>query len=114
MNRTTLVGRLTKDPDVRVTEDQKTIARFTLAINRNKKDTDYIPCVAFNKTAELVEKYFHKGDRIGVWGSIRTGKYEKDGRTVYTTDVYVDEIEFLQDKKEAGVDNNPFLGLPEA
>lgn len=114
MNSWVGVGRLTKDPDVRVTEDQKTIARFSIAINRNKKDTDYINCVAFGKTAELVEKYFHKGDRIGVFGSIRTGSYEKDGKKITTFDIVVDEIEFLQDKKNPGVDNNPFLDLPEA
>ena len=110
MNRVIIVGRLTKDPEIRVTEAQKTIGRFTVAVNRNKNEADYINCVAFDRRAELLEKYFHKGDRIGVFGSIKTGSYEKDGRRIATFDIVVDEIEFLQDKK----DNNPFLDLPEA
>lgn len=110
MNRVIIVGRLTKDPEIRVTEAQKTIGRFTVAVNRNKNEADYINCVAFDRRAELLEKYFHKGDRIGVFGSIKTGSYEKDGRRISTFDIVVDEIEFLQDKK----DNNPFLDLPEA
>ena len=95
------VGRLTADPEIRVAaESQKTIARFRVAINRNKKEADFINCVAFDKTAELLEKYFHKGDRIGIQGRIQTGSYtNKDGQTVYTTDVMVGSIEFLQDKK---------------
>lgn len=112
MNNVQLVGRLTKDPEIRViAESQKSVARFTVAVNRNKTDADFIPCVAFDKKAELLEKYVHKGDRIGVIGSIKTVSYEKDGHKVYTTDVYVNEIEFLQDKKEEvpGVDDNPFL-----
>ena len=114
MNRVIIVGRLTKDPEIRVTEAQKTIGRFTVAVNRNKNEADYINCVAFDRRAELLEKYFHKGDRIGVFGSIKTGSYEKEGRRISTFDIVVDEIEFLQDRKQPGVDNNPFLDLPEA
>lgn len=101
MNLWVGVGRLTADPEIRVaSETQKTIARFSVAINRNKKDADFINCVAFDKTAELLEKYFHKGDRIGVQGRIQTGSYKnRDGQTVRTTDVMVSSIEFLQDKK---------------
>ena len=95
------VGRLTADPEIRVaSETQKTIARFSVAINRNKKDADFINCVAFDKTAELLEKYFHKGDRIGIQGRIQTGSYKnRDGQTVRTTEVMVSSIEFLHDKK---------------
>lgn len=99
MNKWAGVGRLTKDPEIRITQEQKTVGRFTMAINRYKQDADFINCVAFGKQAELLEKYFRKGDRIGVAGSIKTGSYEKDGKKVYTTDIWVDEIEFLQDKK---------------
>lgn len=112
MNNVQLVGRLTKDPEIRViAESQKSVARFIVAVNRNRNEADFISCVAFDKKAELLEKYFHKGDRIGVIGSIKTGSYEKDGRKVYTTEIYVDKIEFLQDKREEvpGVDDNPFL-----
>lgn len=101
MNKWIGVGRLTKDPEIRVTQEQKSIGRITVAINRNRKDADFISCIAFDKKAELLEKYFRKGDRIGIVGSIRTGSYKnRDGQTVYTTDVMVDEIEFLQDKKQ--------------
>lgn len=101
MNQVQLVGRLTKDPEIRVTQAQKSIGRFTIAINRNSQTADFVPCVAFDKTAGLLEKYFRKGDRIGVIGSIRTNSYkDRDGKTVYTTDVWVDRLEFLQDKRE--------------
>lgn len=110
------VGRLTADPEIRVaSETQKTIARFSVAINRNKKDADFINCVAFDKTAELLEKYFHKGDRIGIQGRIQTGSYKnRDGQTVRTTDVMVSSIEFLQDKKaEAEPAQTSFVDLGE-
>lgn len=101
MNNWAGAGRLTADPEIRVTGDQLTVARFTMAINRNRKETDFIPVVAFGKTAELIEKYFHKGDRIGVVGRIQTGSYKnKDGVTVKTFDAVANEIEFLQDKKQ--------------
>ena len=111
MNKAILVGKLTKDPEIRVNQDQKTIARFSVAVNRVKEGADFLNCVAFDRKAELLEKYFHKGDRIGVIGSIRTGSYtNREGQKVNTTEIMVDEIEFLQDKKEApGVDDNPFL-----
>jgi single-strand DNA-binding protein len=112
MNKAILVGRLTKDPEIRVTENQKTIARFTVAVNRVKEGADFLNCVAFDRKAELLEKYFHKGDRIGVIGSIRIGSYtNKEGQKVNTTEIMVDEIEFLQDKREEvpGIDDNPFL-----
>lgn len=110
------VGRLTADPEIRVaSESQKTIARFSVAINRNKKDADFINCVAFDKTAELLEKYFHKGDRIGIQGRIQTGSYKnRDGQTVRTTEVMVSSIEFLQDKKaEAEPAQMSFVDLGE-
>ena len=112
MNKVILVGRITRDPEIRVNQDQKEIARFTVAVNRNKKETDFIPCVAFDRKAELLEKYFKKGDRIGVTGRLQIGSYtNKDGVRMTTVDVIADEIEFLQDKREEvpGVDDNPFL-----
>ena len=74
-----------------------TIARFTIAINRIKKDeADFISCVAFKKTAEIIEKYCHKGSSVGVTGHIQTGSYQKqDGTKVYTTDVIVDKLDLL-------------------
>lgn len=112
MNNWSGAGRLTRDPEIRVTETQKTVARFTVAINRSKTEADFIRCVAFDKEAEFLEKYFHQGDRIGVTGSIRTGSYtNKDGQKVQTTEIYANKVEFLQDKREEvpGIDDNPFL-----
>jgi len=103
MNVVTLVGRLTKDPEIKYGSSGKAYARFTLAITRplNKDETDFIDCVAFGKTAELIEKYIKKGNRFGVVGRIQVGSYEKDGEKRVTTDVMVDQIEFLESKAEA-------------
>lgn len=103
MNVVVLIGRLVRDPEVRYTGDNKAIAKFSLAVNRMKKDeADFINCVAFGKTAEVVEKYVKKGSRISVRGKIQTGSYEKDGKKVYTTDVIIDDLQMLDSKKESG------------
>lgn len=104
MNSVILSGRLTKDPVGQATTSGTSIARFSLAVSRGKdKDgnelTDYPNCVAFGKTADLVEKYTAKGSKVMVQGKLQTGSYEKDGRKVYTTDVIVDRIEFMDSKK---------------
>ena len=104
MNSVQLVGRFTRDPDVRYTDGGLSIARFSLAVDRRyKKDgertADFINCVSFGKTAEFIEKYFQKGMRIGVNGRIQTGSYtNKDGVKVYTTDVVVENCEFVESK----------------
>lgn len=105
MNRWVGMGRLTKEPDVRIStgENRMTITRYTVAIDRRGKDqpADFIPCVSFGKTAEFAEKWFHQGMRICVEGRIQTGSYkDKEGRTVYTTEVVVDNHEFAQNKSE--------------
>jgi len=99
MNSTVLTGRLTKDPEVRYS-NEKAVARFTLAVNRRGKDAgaDFISCVAFGKTAEMIEKYFRKGMKMDLSGRIQTGNYEKDGRKVYTTDVVAENVEFGESK----------------
>lgn len=107
MNKVALVGRLTKDIELRGDGDEA-FAKFTVAINRpfkNKKtneyEADFVSCIAFGKTAEFVSKWFSKGDPLGVTGRIQTGSYEnKNGDTVYTTDVVVDAAEFVCGKKE--------------
>lgn len=111
MNHVDLVGRLTKDPEVRTGEGGKNIARFTVAVSREYKnkdgnyDADFISVITFGKTAEFVEKYFSKKSWIGLKGSIRTGKYvNKEGRTIYTTDVVAESVEFVGDK--GGSDKN--------
>lgn len=108
MNKLNLVGRLTRDPDISNTNNGKIIARFTVAAQRRYKnsqgqyDSDYIPCVAFEKTAELLEKYFHKGDPIGVSGHLQSGSYEnKNGAKVYTLDCYVDDVEFVGNRNNS-------------
>ncbi len=112
MNKAMLTGRLTKDPNVRYSQgnDQMCIARFTLAVDRrrsrnqeNGQTADFISCVAFGKTGEFVEKYAKKGMKFDVVGRIQTGSYQnKDGQTVYTTDVVVEDIEFGESKNAQG------------
>ena len=96
INKVILMGRLTADPELKKTGDGVSVIRFTVAVNRPKqKDkeqaADFISCVAFRQTAEFISKYFRKGSAIIVFGTIRTGFYEKDGTRIYTTDVIADE-----------------------
>lgn len=107
MNKVILCGRLTRDPNVIVTQGEKptTIARWTLAVDRRFKregeqEADFINCVAFGKTAEFIQKYFTKGMKMIVEGRITTGSYEKDGVKHYTTDVTVEQVEFAESKRE--------------
>ncbi len=113
MNRVCLVGRLARDPEVRYSqgENSTAIARFTLAVDRKYKKgnedvaADFINIVVFGKRAEFVEKYFHKGNKIGIEGRIQTGSYtNKDGVKVYTTDVVADDVEFVESKNSSGGD----------
>ena len=104
MNKVILMGRLTKDPEVNTTANGNTIARFNLAVDRRYKSdgqptADFPSIVAFNKTAEFVEKYIHKGMKIALEGRIQTGNYDKDGVKHYTTDVIADSVEFAESKK---------------
>lgn len=107
MNSVQLVGRFTRDPDVRYTDGGSTVARFTLACDRRFKrdgedNADFISCVAFGKTAEFIEKYFMKGQRIGLNGRIQTGSYvNQEGTKVYTTDVIAENVEFVESKASA-------------
>lgn len=106
MNKVVLMGRLTRDPDVRYSqgENATAVARFTLAVDRRFKrqgeqDADFISCVAFGKTAEHIEKYYRQGLKAVISGRIQTGSYtNKDGQKVYTTDVVVEETEFAESK----------------
>lgn len=102
MNKVILMGRLTRDPEVRYTQGEKEMAvgRFTLAVDRKARgETDYIPCVAFAKWGEFTEKYLHQGIKIVLEGRIQTGSYtNREGKRVYTTDVVADNIEFAESK----------------
>ena len=110
MNKAILMGRLTRDPEVRYSQgdNQMAIARYTLAVDRrfnrnNDENTaDFIPCVAFGKAGEFAERYFRKGTKIAVTGRIQTGSYtNKDGVKVYTTEVIVEEQEFAESKNSS-------------
>lgn len=116
MNAVVLVGRTTRDIELRRTGNGTAVASFTLAVNRDFKtndgqEADFIQCVAWKKTAELLEQYVHKGDRIAVNGSIRTRNYEDShGRTVYVTEVLVNHVEFLETKnrEQSNYNNNGY------
>lgn len=111
MNTVVLVGRTTKDIELRRTGSGTAVASFTLAVNRDFRtqdgqDADFIQCVAWKKTAELLEQYVHKGDRIALNGSIRTRNYEDNyGKKVYVTEVLVNHVEFLETKKNSEQSN---------
>lgn len=125
MNKVILMGRLTKEPEVRYTQNdsnQMAIARFTLAVDRRIKkegqqDADFISCVAFGRQGEFAEKYLKQGTKIALVGRIQTGSYtNKDGQKVYTTDVVVEEMEFAESKKESKPQEAPdsgFMDVPD-
>lgn len=105
MNNVSLIGRLTKDPDLKTTQSGLSVCRFTVAVDRpysKEKQTDFINCIAWRQTADFIWKYFAKGQRIALIGSIQTGSYEKDGSKVYTTEVNVSNVEFCESKKQSG------------
>lgn len=107
MNKAILIGRLTKDPEKRTTQQGTSVASFSIACQKRVKnaqgtyDADFIDCVAWRATADFISKYFKKGDRIGVMGSIQTRSYEdKDGNKRYATEVNVEEAEFVESKAQ--------------
>ena len=118
MNKVVLVGRLTRNPEVRYAQGESAtaVARYTLAVERRfqregEQTADFIPCVVFGKSAEFAEKYFRQGLRISVCGRIQTGSYtNKDGMKVYTTEVVVEEQEFAQSRAEQGRENQGAMG----
>lgn len=111
MNKVILMGRLTKDVESRKGSDNQTISRYTLAVDRRKKDeADFVSCVCFGKAAEFAEKYLAKGMKIAVTGRIQTGSYiNKDNVKVYTTEVIVEDHEFCEKKSSS----NSFMNIPE-
>ena len=118
MNKVILMGRLTRDPDVRYGQGEKAtpFARYTLAVDRrfvrqdggdNQQTADFIGCVAFGRAAEFAEKYLRQGTKIVVTGRIQTGSYtNRDGQKVYTTDVNTDKVFFCESKKEGSSESN--------
>lgn len=114
MNKVILMGRLTRDPEIRYSqgESSSAVARYTLAVDRrfkrqgDEQTADFVSCVSFGKTAEFIERYLHQGTRIVGCGRIQTGSYtNKEGNKVYTTDVVMDEVEFAE-SKNASADNS--------
>ena len=121
MNKVILMGRLTRDPEVRYSQGENAlaIARFTLAVDRrgrrqdgaDQQTADFISCVAFGKTAEFAEKYLKQGTKIAVTGRIQTGSYtNKDGQKVYTTEVVVEETEFAESKNAQAANTGASYG----
>lgn len=113
MNHVQLVGRVTKDIEVKKTQSGKSFCNFTLAVDRRFKDAngqrqaDFISCIAWNQTADFLGKYFRKGSRIGVCGSIQTRTSEKDGQKTYYTEVLVEEAEFVESASAAPAPEAP-------
>ncbi len=127
MNRVILMGRLTRDPDIRYSqsaEDSMAIARFTLAIDRRgsrnnqnseQQTADFIHCVAFKGIAEVIEKYVHQGTKVAIQGRIHTGSYtNKEGQKIYTTDVIVDDFEFSESKSNSSGNSGEGAGVSPA
>nr|WP_296029279.1 single-stranded DNA-binding protein [uncultured Dorea sp.] len=133
MNKVILMGRLTRDPEIKSSQGEKstTIARYTLAVDRRfrrnndgEQSADFIGCVAFGKSAEFAEKYFRQGIKVVVTGRIQTGSYtNKDGQKVYTTDVVVEDQEFAESKATSqqnqqnnstpATDSDGFMNIPD-
>lgn len=119
MNRVALIGRLTKDPELRKTQSGTSVCSFNLAVNRKvqqqgQPDADFISCVAWNKTAELMEQYLHKGSLVGVEGRIQTRSYDnQQGQRVYVTEVFTESIQFLESKNSTSGNDQPDTGYQE-
>ena len=120
MNNVSLVGRLTRDPEIKATNSGSSYARFSIAVDRRGKDagTDFINIVAFGKTSEFIERYFRKGQRIGINGRIQTGSYEgKDGKKVYTFDVIAENVEFVESRSASAsatpANADGFVNIPD-
>lgn len=121
MNKVILVGRLTRNPEVRYSQGEHAtaVARYTLAVERrfrkdNDPTADFIPCVVFGRSGEFAEKYFRQGMRVSVSGRIQTGSYtNKDGVKVYTTQVVVEEQEFAESRAESDDSGDGFMNIPD-
>ena len=118
MNKVQIIGRTTKDIQLSYTQNQKAVGRFTVAVNRMKKEdgADFINCKVWGNRAEVMSKYIKKGHRVGISGRLETGSYEKDGHKVYTTEVVVDDFDFLEPKSDQTQEQpqtNDFVSVPD-
>lgn len=111
MNKVMLIGRLTKEPEYKHSNNDKAVTTYTLAVDRrfnsnDEQTADFIRCVAFGTSAEFANKYFHKGTKIGITGRLNTGSYtDQNGNRVYTTDVIIESQEFVESKKNQSTNN---------
>lgn len=125
MNNVNILGRLTRDVDLRMTTSNLAVGRFNVAVDRklskekrmeaesnNQPTADFISCIAFGRTAENIATYFKKGQRIAVSGHIQTGSYEKDGQRIYTTDVVVDSFDFVESNISSNINTNQGYSNP--
>lgn len=125
MNNVNILGRLTRDVDLRMTTSNLAVGRFNVAVDRKLSKekrqeaenngyptADFISCIAFGRTAENIATYFKKGQRIAVSGHIQTGSYEKDGQRIYTTDVVVDSFDFIESSSSSNTNNNQGYSNP--
>ena len=119
INNVVLVGRMTRDAELRYTPSNQAVATFTLAVNRNfknqngEREADFINCVVFGKSAEFTERYFRQGMRVVVCGRIQTGSYtNRDGVKVYTTEVVVEEQEFAESKNASSANTQSYQAAP--
>lgn len=119
MNNVSLLGRLTRVPELKYTQSGTAVTRITVAVDRglskekkqaaqanNQPTADFINCTGWGKTAELISNYFSKGNQIGIVGRIQTGSYEKNGQTIYTTDVFINSVSFVGSKNANNNANN--------
>lgn len=125
INRVVLIGRLTKDPEMRKTQSGTSVVSYNLAVNRKTRtegqpEADFISCVAWNKTADLMAQYLHKGSLVGVEGRIQTRSYDnQQGQKVYVTEVITDSVQFLEPKsnsqqQQEQMDTNTYSQQPQA
>lgn len=126
MNNVNILGRLTRDVDLRMTNSNLAVGRFNVAtdrklskekrmeaINNNQPTADFINCIAFGRTAEIIEQYFHKGNKIAITGHIQTGSYEnQEGQKIYTTDVIVDSFDFIESNSSSNTNDNQGYSNP--
>lgn len=126
MNNVCILGRLTKDVDLKMTNSGLAVGRFSVAVDRklskekrmeaennNQPTVDFISCIAFKRTAEVIEQYFHKGNKIAIMGHIQTGSYENlQGQRIYTTDVIVDSFDFVETNSNSSTNTNQGYSNP--
>lgn len=116
MNHVTLIGRLTRDPEIRYTQNNMPVARYSLAIDRprsqnSQQQADFINCICFDKRAEFAQNYLHRGQKIAVEGRLQSGSYQRqDGTKAYTLDVVVNAHEFCESRQDSQQDGNGYQG----